>query len=245
MIDEREKQLKDGLLLFEPKRLLGRIGNVRDVFEHRHLLKQVHFSPKTAEHLAGLISDALKAGKRFRVFDSLKVLRAVVIAGAGRSLSASTVESLFEIYKHLIIKSREEIQWCLSRILKDQTLDEDCVAWLVEHWADSVHIVNRLLRYPKPHSMIVEWARSRYDASDLSDRRSELVAILLRDEEIDTFDGEDPQILAWAIMQSASVRAKKIEQLSSLAARLPAEALVTFANRLNAPVILRQGFKTA
>ncbi len=76
MIDERQKQLKDGLLLFEPKRLLGRIGNVRDVFEHRHLLKQAQFSPKTAEHLARLISDALKAGKRFRVFDSLKVLRA-------------------------------------------------------------------------------------------------------------------------------------------------------------------------
>jgi len=32
-----KSNLKDGLLLFEPKRLVGRIRDVRDVFEHRQM----------------------------------------------------------------------------------------------------------------------------------------------------------------------------------------------------------------
>jgi hypothetical protein len=93
-------------------------------------------------------------------------------------------------------------------------------------------------------SLFEIYNRSRYNAGNLSERRSELIAILLRDEEIDALDGEDTQVLAWAIMQSASRWATKVEQLSSLARRLPAEALVTFANRLNAPVILRHALKS-
>jgi hypothetical protein len=245
MVDKRQRLLRDGLLLFESNDLTGRIRNVRDIFTFRHVLKQSPFNVQTVNHLAHLVRDALHAGARFRVFDSLKVLRAIIVAGNGQNLPAPTVRVLFDIYRHLILKSREEIQWCLSRLIKDQTLNDDGLTWLIDHWSQSTHLVNRLLLYPKSHPKIVEWARSRYDAWDLTDRRSELIGILLASDGVAAFRHEQPETLAWAIMRSSLTRSAKIRHLSSLATGLPANTLVTFAIRLNAPLILRNALKSA
>jgi hypothetical protein len=244
MIEKRKRQLEDGLLLFEPRRLAARVRTVRDIFGYRHVLKQAPFSAHLIEHMTRLIHDALNSRTRFRVFDSLKVLRAVVLSGGGRQLPARIVKRLVTIYEKLILSSREEVQWCLSRLLKDQVLGDDAVGWLVEHWTDSVHIVNRLLRYPKVHPRIIEWAGARYRAGNLADRRSELIAILLSAAPADKFRSEDPEVLGWAIMQSALSRSVKIAWLSSLAADLPTHAVITFAGRLDAPVILRRALRS-
>ncbi|MCA1600757.1 MAG: hypothetical protein LC776_03605 [Acidobacteria bacterium] len=160
-------------------------------------------------------------------------------------MPAPTVRILFDIYRELIFKSREEIQWCLSRLIKDQTLDEDGVSWFIDHWSESTHIVNRLLLYPKSNPKITEWVRSRYIEGDLNDRRSELIAILLPGADIRTFRHEERETLAWAIIRSSLTRAAKVKHLTSLANSLSAGTLVTFAVRLNAPVILRRALKSA
>ena len=195
MSEERAIQLEHGLLLFEPKRLVPRLRGIRDVFEHRHVLRQAGYSSELVDHIARLIHEALVNRERFRVFDSLKVLRAVVLSGGEQQLPARSVRRLVAIYQKLILDSREEVQWCLSRLLKGQVLDDDAVDWLVQHWVDSVHIVNRLLRYPKVHPRIVKWAKARYRASEVSDRRSEFIAILLSEAPTGDFEGEAPEVL--------------------------------------------------
>ena len=157
MSNERQKQLRDGLLLFESDKLADRLKNVRDIFTHRLVLKQSPFDVKTVTHVARLVRDALKAKTRFRVFDSLKVLRALIVAGDGRKLPPPTVRILFDIYREIIFKSREDMQWCLSRLIKDQTLDDVSVTWLIDHWSESTHIINRLLLYPKANPKITNW----------------------------------------------------------------------------------------
>lgn len=114
MYNEREKELRHGLLLFESEQVTLKIDTVRDIFTHRHILKQSRFNIETLNHLAVLIRDGLKAKARFRVFESLRVLRAQVLSASER-LPNHTVKILFEIYQHLILESREEVQWCLSR----------------------------------------------------------------------------------------------------------------------------------
>lgn len=244
MIKDRTRQLEGGLLLFEPRRLVARVRTVRDVFEYRHVLKQAAFSEPLVEHVTHLIHDAINGRTRFRLFDSLRVLRALVLSGGTRQLAAPTVERLVAIYEALILDSREEVQWCLSRLLKDQILGEDAIVWLVDHWADSVHVANRLLRYPKVHPRIVEWASARHRAGELVERRSELIGILLSAAPADAFGNEDPEVLGWAIIQSALSRNAKVARLSMLVADLPAGAIITFAGRLQAPILLRRALKS-
>lgn len=230
-------------MLFEAQDVAGRVQDVHDIFTYRQSLKQSPFNGETLNYLARLIRDALSAGSRFRVFDSIKVLRAIILNENGRKLSSPTVRILFDIYRQLILKSRDEIQWSLSRLIKDQILDDDAVTWLIDHWSESVHLVNRLLLYPRQHPKITDWARSRFRAGDLPNRRSELIAILLPDDGIAAFRNEDAETLAWAIMRCSLTRPAKIKHLLPLVNSLSAETLVTFAVRLNAPIILRRALQ--
>src|SRR5258708_33414340 len=108
MTDQREKILGDGLMLFESRNVAGRIKHVRDIFIYRQSLKQSPFNADTLHYVARLVRDALNARSRFRVFDSIRVLRAIVLNGNGRKVSSPTVQLLFDIYQHLILKSRDE-----------------------------------------------------------------------------------------------------------------------------------------
>jgi hypothetical protein len=92
--EDRRHQLESGLLLFDRRRLVRRIQDVRDIYQHRYVLKRARFSAAIVGHLAGLIHAALADGVRFRVFDSLKVLRAVLVSGGARPLPAETVARL-------------------------------------------------------------------------------------------------------------------------------------------------------
>jgi hypothetical protein len=136
MYNEREKELRHGLLLFESEQVTLKIDTVRDIFTHRHILKQSRFNIETLNHLAVLIRDGLKAKTRFRVFESLRVLRAQVLSASER-LPNHIVKILFEIYQHLILESREEVQWCLSRLIKDQLLDDESI--LVTLWTFALY----------------------------------------------------------------------------------------------------------
>jgi hypothetical protein len=244
MTENRKIQLEGGMLLFEPRRLVARLKTVRDVFEYRHVLKQTAFSESLVEHVTRLVHEGLNTRARFRVFDSLRILRALILTGGERQLPSPTVERLVAIYEALIFDSCEEMQWCLSRLLKNQVLSDNTIGWLVDHWANSVHIVNRLLRYPKAHPRIVEWAAARRRCRDLEDRRSELISILLTTAPTEAFGNEDPELLGWAIMQSHLSRRAKIKRLSELVADLPAETLITFASRLGAPILLKRALKS-
>ena len=245
MYNEREQELRNGLLLFESERMTLKIDNVRDIFTHRQLLKRSRFDLQTLNHLAGLIRDALKTKTRFRVFESLRVLRAQVLSAEGCRLPSSTVKLLFEIYQPLILESRDEVQWCLSRLIKDQLLDDESIKWLTDRWSESVHLINRLLKYPVPNNQITEWARARYHNGELADRRSEVIALLLSEDDITNFANEQHEVIGWAIMQSHLTQAQKTEYLSSLVNDLSASALVTFAVRLNAPIILRKALESS
>lgn len=235
----RARALEYGLLLFEPVRLIRQVRDVRDIYAQRHLLKQVLPSAATIGHLVRLVDDALAAGVRFRVFESLKVLRVLVVARGPHRLPPATVRRLFGIYRRLILDSREEVQWCLSRLIKDQALENDAVSWLVENWSQSTHVVNRLLRYPVQHRRIAEWAEERYRAGHLAQRRSEIVAILLPTLGLQPFVDEKPEVLGWAALYCVAPKSARIHWIRELQHTMPVTALMQYAVRLNAPIILR------
>jgi|WetSurMetagenome_2_1015567.scaffolds.fasta_scaffold62899_2 hypothetical protein len=238
---EDQLYLQEALTFFEPiERLPTLVPGVREIYLRRHLLRQMPFDERTIAYLAGLVRTALDTSQRFRVFDCLKVLRAIIIKADGHRLSPTTVRDLFAIYRQLILSAREEMQWCLSRLVKDQELDDADVSWLLSHWNESEHLVNRLLLYPVSHTLIDTWTRERYDRAELSHRKSELIARLLEVDDLAAFRNEDPTTLAWAVFRSRRIHESKVSALTTLVSGLDCETIVNFAIRLDAPELIRK-----
>lgn len=229
------------LIFFEPeKKVRSRISDIRAIWELRWELKQLPYQPAVLSHLAKLIRVALAEKRRFRVFDCVKVLRAQVIATKGRKLPSGVVRDLFAIYRTLIFTGREELQWALSRLIKDQELADDEIAWLVEHWQESEHLVNRLLLYPTTHPLVSTWASTCHASGVLSDRRSELLAHLLPEDGITPFAQEDPVVLAWAVVKAKIPFEQKMAHLRLLETRLPGALIADISFRLGDPQLIHR-----
>jgi hypothetical protein len=173
------------------------------------------------------------------------VLRSIVASNhLDHPLPEAIVDDLFAIYRALILTAREEVQWRLSRILRGQTLPSDAVQWLIEHWDESDHIVNRLLRYPAPNSSIRQWAMDCYQNNCLPSRKSEILALLI-DEDIPEFiRHESPDELAWAIFYSRLSKARKVQLIGHLVDRMTSPMLLDLAKRLGSAILIRAGIRS-
>jgi hypothetical protein len=197
------EELESYLIFFEPRgRLEKLIRTARDIYENRTDLKQIPRSDFSVGYLARIIRDALRTGERFRFGECVKVLRAVIVAGDFQQFSSATVSDLFEIYRTKILSVSEPVQWCLSRIVRGQVLDESAVDWLLENCEQSEHIVNRLLGYPERHPKVVKWAAEMYAKGKLKDRMSQLLALLIQDSIPPDAGQVDPTTLMWAIFRA-------------------------------------------
>ena len=120
------------LIFFEASaEVCRRVTDTRTMWELRHELKRLPYKPAVLSHLANIVRSALAENRRFRVFDCVKILRAQVVASQGRKLPSPIVRALFAIYRDLILASREELQWTLSRLIRDQELNDKEMAWLI------------------------------------------------------------------------------------------------------------------
>ncbi|MBI2872251.1 MAG: hypothetical protein HYY00_03570 [Chloroflexi bacterium] len=237
--------LDNSLVLFEPGRNVRRLASTTtDIYQHRMLLKQIPYNKAVIAHLASLIRRDLDAGRRFRVFDCMKVLRAVIVSNpVDRPLPERIVDDLFAVYRALILTAREEVQWCVSRIVRGQALAPEGIQWLLDHWRDSDHVVNRLLRYPKPNPCIRQWAMECYRTRQLASRKSELMALLI-DEDIPEFLRQEPaDELAWSIFYAHLPQEHKVQLLKTLVNGMTSGVLLDLARRLDAVVLIRTGIK--
>jgi hypothetical protein len=231
--------LERSLFLFSPvEAFRAHIHSVHDIWSYRRELKQCRYEPIVLRDCAQLVRAALDTGRRFRVFDALKVLRSQVSAADGIDIPVDVIRDLFAIYRHLILKSREEVQWTLSRLIKDQQLAGEDLDWMIENWESSHHLVNRLLLYPQPSQKVLAWAAARYDEGTLPARMSELVALLFPERGLEAFAGIDPPTIAWGIWRARINPESKIAALERLVPHLSADTIVKIAARLNAPTLV-------
>jgi hypothetical protein len=238
--------LQEALVLFEPARYIKKLTtSTADLYQNRRLLKQIPYNKPVIGHLARLILNDLESGRRFRLFDCLKVLRSIIASNYfDRPLPESIVTDLFAIYRNLIFTTREEVQWCLSRILRGQILAPRAIQWLLEHWDESDHIANRLLRYPVPNLSIRQWAFDCYQNSRLPDRKSEILALLIDEDIPDFVQQEPPDELAWGIFYSRSSKARKVQLISALVDRMTSPVLLDLAKRLSSAALLLAGIRS-
>lgn len=232
--------LKEHLLKYEAENLFNNIKSLKDIYQYRHILKQVKSSGKAVGFITDLILTAIQNKHRFRTLDCLKVLRSLIKnLPEENELSEETVAKLFEIYKHFIFSGREDVQWCISSVIKDKRLGDEAVDWLVSNQLHSTHIVNRLLLYPHPHPKIKNWAEQVLSKDRLPDRRSELIAILIEKDLPKAAVKEDSSTIQWAIFKSRVPHESKTNLLKQYSDFDSLQATIEIADRLNSPDILR------
>ena len=244
-IPEAIDYLELHLLSYEPEQyVLQHIKTVRDVYEHRTALKAFSGTNRIISHIGQILVDTIEEGKRMRTLDCLKVLRALVKKANPGDLKPETVRRLFRIYQQFIFRDNEDIQWCVSAILKDKPLTDSAIGWLVQNCNRSDHIANRLLLYPEAHGEITIWAERVYREDGLPHRRSDLIAVLLTVANADRFAAEnDANAFVWAVFKSRLPTRQKIALLKKYSCFEAFASVVEIADRLGSPDLLRHFLK--
>ncbi len=192
-------EIIDFILL--PEQSLPRnIHNAKDIYEHRSLLKQLLLSEYTLNYLLDIVIALSKEQiQESRTLDCLKVLKAVLRNNPfGLEISNAASSKLFFLHQTFIFHKNERVCACANMLVKSQRLDDESIAWIISNWEKSEHLLNRLLRYPEKHHLIIQWATEIYKSGELRDRKSEIIGILIG-ENIPAFVKESSSSIIWAI----------------------------------------------
>jgi len=234
-------ELETSLVLFETEKHLPQIvRNVKDIYMQRFLLRDIPGYDFAVDYLASLVFEALKSKQRLRTYDCLKVIRSIVRNRNTKQLSTKITHRLFNLYQIFVFSEREEIQWCVSAFLKDQLLISKDIDWLIENYSRSNHIVNRLLRYPRPTDAIRRWAEEVRSSALLLERHSEVLGLLLPERFQELRSTEDAAILAWGVYYARANDSEKEEMLMQMASIETVETVMDVAMRLHFPKPIRR-----
>lgn len=146
------------------------------ILKNKKLIKYAEPDLNILISVLDVVIELLKLKTRFQ---KLTLLRLIKHHLPSTNIQFETTEKLFFIFQELIIGASEELGWKLTMLIKDIQLSNEQIDWLIANYSDSLHIVNRLLRYPKPDKSITKWAKERLKQNDLNERLSELIALQL------------------------------------------------------------------
>lgn len=216
------------------------IASVDDIFVNRYHIRDAKCSVDDLKQLLDLVITALDQRRRFRQLDCLKVLKRIIrVWPPDDRFPADITDRLFRLYKHYIFSANKDVQWAVSVMLKGQALRDKQVQWLIGHYQDSSHILNRLLRYPRRHQNISSWARKILaDASAFPERRSELLGLLIDGSLPSAASDESSKVVAWAIYHSAASNPAKTKLLKKVVDPDNFWDVVDIAERSNFPDVI-------
>lgn len=239
VIEDLRNYLERQLMLFYPAEYVPKfVLSTRDIFSNRELLKSIKFNNAALDHLLNIVLRDIREKKRFRRIECLKVIRSIIKRrGSSQLIEAAVLRKLFSLYKTFVFDNREKILWCISSFIKDQILEKEEIEWLIHNYKKSVHIVNRLLRYPTKNKLVINWAKRVYLKRELRDRASEVLALLI-DREIPSFVEEsNPQTLIWGIYYARITDEAKQELLKKYGPK-SVYTTVEICTRLGYPAVI-------
>lgn len=243
-IEELKQKTETYLTEFYPERYVPKIiYSTQDIYKYKSLLKGINYNDFILGYLTDIILNDIAKKRRFRKYDCLKVIRAIVKSkGSNEIISKEVIFKLFKIYKEFINSENEEIQWCVSAIVKNSILSNEDIKWLVSHYHDSFHIINRLLRYPEKNSEVTAWAKHVYLNNEVSERISEIIGLLI-DEDVPSFVVNRGNEIIWAIYYSVSPDKVKKNLLCKYLTLDTIEAALEVSSRLNYPSVVKYIYK--
>jgi len=240
-LEEAIEYLDRHLLTFQPEEYVLRlIHTVRDIYEHRSVLKALEPTDRLVSQIADVILDALTNRQSMRTMECLEVLRSLTKKIDPMFLQQKTTDKLFQIYKRFIFHSNKAVGWCVSVILKDKTLADEAIDWLVIHAESSELVANRLLLYPYPHPRIKSWAEESYKLNRLPHRQSEIIALIITPGNAGQLANEtDSNTLVWAIYKAQMTDQEKVGLLKKYSDFESFASVVDIANRFRSEDLIK------
>lgn len=237
---EIQNLLKEKLWEYYPERfLVENIRSVHDIYTHRLTLKRMYCNTSVLHHILPIIIDANANGVRHRTHDCLRVIRGILRNGDTRCIvDPEAIQQLFYLFQLFVFHRNPEVQACVNSCLIDQILDDQNITWIINHYNLSHHCTNRLLRYPRYHPLIAEWALECYIKGDLESRRSELIACMIEDEIPQVALEADTDTLLWAIFYSRLSISNKAMMLCRYFVPDSVETLLQICDRLKDPTAI-------
>ena len=148
----------------------------KTVIAYKYLIRN---ATPNETRLTALVDMVLKRLTENRRFQRLTLLKLIRHHSEAKHIDPKTMSGLFQIFQAMIISAKDDVGWKLSVSLKDKVLAEEHISWLLDHYSDSEHIQNRLLRYPVKHRKISSWAKHCIEHNIHPTRLSELISLRL------------------------------------------------------------------
>ncbi len=240
-LEQAIEYLDRHLLTFQPEEYVLRlIHTVRDIYEHRSVLKVLESTDRSVSRIADIILVALTNRQRMRRMECLEVLRSLTKRIDPTFLQKETIDKLFRIYQSFIFHPNEAVGWCVSVILKDKPLSDNAIDWLVQHAESSELIANRLLLYPNSHPRITAWAEESYKLNRLPHRESEIIALFITSgNATELAEKTDPNTFVWAIYKARMPDQVKVGLLKKHSDFESFASIVEIASRLRSEDLIK------
>jgi len=237
------ERIELALMVFDPAVFFPKyLRSVDDVAAHRSRVRICSYSDFAIEYLTGLVFDRVRQSRRRNLIYGLQAIKWLLRNRNENDLPIpeAIVDRLFELYQNFVFDRLDEIRWCVSAILKDKPLQSYQIRWLLDHYQESEHIVNRLLRFPRFDSVIADWARAMMRIHKLEERTSELLGRLI----FQTLPPEAVQLpiptVLWGVYHSSAESAVKQRLLEQSASADSMDDLIEISLRLHLPAILKK-----
>ncbi len=226
-------------LLLPEQSLPLSIKSIKDIYEHRNLLKQLLLSESTINYLMDIIIESVINKSKFRTLDCLKILRTILRNDPFEiELSESTIKKLFFLHQTFILHKNEDVRACANSFVMSRCLDDESIRWIIANREKSNHLLNRLLRYPAKNSLISQWAKEIYQSGKLRDRISEVVALLIV-ENIPPYVKENQTTIVWSVYYAKISDSTKKRLLMENFSKESADSLWKIAIRLKYPDVVQ------
>lgn len=211
------KKLEDCLLRFYPDEyIVDLVKSTKDIYERRFTLGGINYTDLSFKHLLYIVTDAVENKQRFRKYPCIKLLRDILQTNENIDLDKDILDKLFYLFQEFIFSSDPEIRRHANNLIRNRLLTDEQTVWLIENYNRSLHIINRLLRYPQPNKRVAKWAEEIYERGELLDRTAEILSILMTDNLPNIHLDEDVNTVLWAIYYSRNTNKVKRDLLLSV-----------------------------
>ena len=181
------------------------IKSVNDIVRYKILLTQSRLSTESLRFFIDLIVQKHKKQNRFKRKPCILILKRLIKNRKQQGqMNSDMIDSLFYLFQQYHMDKNVNIQWAVTTMLKDQVVSSDQLLWLINNHDKSVHVLNRLIKYPELNRNLIKWANDCLRDGLYSDRLSEILALTLYPE-IDIHDmciHYGNNVVAWAIYRS-------------------------------------------
>ena len=148
----------------------------KSVLRYKSLLKNVKPNRLIFDFLLEITLEKINTNKPFQ---RLTLITLLYHHCEKLHVDSKVSENIFIIFKSLIYNNNILIGSKANALLKDIKLSDENIQWLIDNYETSIHIQNRLIRYPESKQAITKWAEKMLKIGELEDRRSELIGLLL------------------------------------------------------------------